>query len=128
MANRQLFQFRYSYERDLVDIYVEVLIGASGAVTSFVGKGVSSVVKETGAGLYTINLQDNFNKLMDMSYSVQNATGISAAPIMGIDVNSIDSNTAPLITVQLVDETLTAANPASGDVLRFKITARNAST
>lgn len=128
MANRRLFQFRYSYERDLVDIYARVVIGASGAVTSYSGKGIASVVKEATAGQYTINLQDNFNLLMDVSLMSQNASGISLAPIVGILADNISSSTAPGVTIQMATEAGVAGNPASGDVLLIKISARNAST
>ncbi len=128
MANRRLYQFRYSYERDLVDIYGTITItGSSGAVDSYTGKGIASVTKESTAGQYTIALTDSFNLLMSMDAVTLNATGISATPSLGIITNSVNSAAAPLITVQF-SAAGSATNPAASDVIYFHICCRNAST
>ena len=134
MANRRLFQFQYSYERDLVDIYANVTIGAAGAPTlQSNAKGVSSITRNS-AGDYSIALTDNFNKLMSLRAVSQNATGIIAAGSIGIKTDSVNSATAPLVRVVFSGPTaagntaLIATDPAVGDIIRFHIVLRNAST
>lgn len=127
MANRTFYQFRQSYERELVDVYCTIVIGASGAVTSATGAGILSVVKEATAGQYTINLQDNFNALRDVRVVTRNAAGISAAGAMGIVLDQVSSATAPLVRIQMANAGV-ATNPASADVLLLHITVKNSST
>lgn len=129
MANRRLFQFRYSYDRDMVEIWGSATIGSSGAVSSYSGTGISSIVKESTAGQYTINLVDSFNSLKMVSSLVKNSSGIPASPIMGLVSEQVSSLTAPKLVVQFSDvETPAATNPASGDVIYFHITLKNSST
>lgn len=129
MANRRLFQFRYSYDRDMVEIWGQATIGASGAVSSFSGYGISSIVKESTAGQYTINLSDNFNSLKMVNALVKNASGIPASPIMGLVSEQVSDVSAPKLVVQFSDvETPAATNPAADDVIFFHITLKNSST
>ena len=128
MANRRLFQFRYSYERDIVEIYAKITIGALGAVASYSGKGVSAVTKLATAGQYQIALQDNFNMLLDADVMVVSSTGISAAPLVGIKTDSVSSASAPLLVIQMANVAGAATAPASGEILYVRICVRNAST
>ncbi len=66
MANKYLNQFQYTYEKDTVTIYGEFSVGASGAVSAgtIKGGGLSGVVKESAAGLYSITLSDYFQRLL----------------------------------------------------------------
>lgn len=127
MASR-LFQFHYKYERDTVTTLMTVNIGASGAPTlvSGLNKGVVSMTRNS-AGDYTIVLKDTSNKLLDVSMSIENATGIAAAPNLGIKNNNVNSNTSPSIRI-VTSSGGVATDPASGDVMRLAITTRLAST
>lgn len=56
-----------------------ITVGASGAVTSFIGTGIESVTKETNAGEYTIVLDDlndefTFSSLLNASIQTSGAT------------------------------------------------------
>lgn len=131
MANRRLFQFQYSYERELVHVYAQISIGAAGAPTlQSNAKGVASVTRNS-AGDYSIALTDNFNKLMSLRAVIQNATGIPASGNFGIKTDSVSSLTAPLIRVVFSGPTaagntaLIATDPASGDIIKFHIVLRN---
>lgn len=126
--NLQLFQFRYSAERDLVDLYLKVSIGATGAPTIVLGKGITSITRNS-AGNYTILLKGNANKLMDMSCSQIVAAAGAAAPMVVVASEQVSSTSAPSLILQMraIDNT-TATDPASGEVLMIKITLRNAST
>lgn len=126
MANRRLYQFQYSFERDLVQMYCQVAIGAAGVPTISNNKGIKSIVRNS-AGDYTINLMDNYNLLMDINASVQNATGIPVAPLTGIKANSVSSATAPSVEVVFSTGGV-ATDPANGDKLFISIVCRNSST
>lgn len=127
MANRRLFQFSYTYEREVVRLFANIAIGASGAPTlESAAKGIASVTRNS-AGDYSIALTDNFNKLLAMHAVVQNATGIPAAPDVGLKTDSVSSSTAPLIRI-VTSAAGVATDPASGDTIRLEIVCRNAST
>lgn len=64
MANRYLNQYQLTFEKDTVTLFGEINIGSSGAVSSFAGGGISGVVKETAAGLYTVTLSDFYQRLL----------------------------------------------------------------
>lgn len=126
--NLRLFQFRYSAERDLVDLYLKVSIGATGAPTIVLGKGITSITRNS-AGKYTILLKGNANKLMDVSCMPLIASAGAAAPMVVVDSEQVANVTTPQLVLQMraIDNT-TATDPASGEVLMIKITLRNAST
>jgi len=136
MANRYLQQFQYTYEKDTVSIYGSVLIGNSGAVTSFQGAGVASVVKESADGQYTITLTDKFNRFlrMDMGIIDDAISQVSGIQIL-MDPASMqaDIKSTKEIVIQCVgptataDTALVAANPASGALIQFRIVMRNSS-
>jgi hypothetical protein len=131
MANARLFQFRYSHERDLVDVMLKVAIGTAGAPTILNGKGVASITRNS-AGKYTIVLKDNYNVLLDVDVmSICPAPG-PTAPQASITSETV--NSTKTIVLQMSGPTaagntaLVATDPASGDVLMIHMTLRNAST
>lgn len=126
MANRRLFQFRYSYERDVVEVMARITIGAAGAPTISEAKGVLSVVRNS-AGNYTIRLVDNFNQLLESS-SMLISPSAPAAPIMHLVSNSVSSATVPGVVLQCRDVANAAADPASGETILLRLCVRNAST
>ena len=126
MANRRLNQFRYSYERDVVDLMVKISIGAAGAPTISEGKGILSVVHNS-AGNYSVNLVDNFNMLLNADINVISSTA-PAAPLMNVASEQVSSSTAPRIVIQSRNAAGTATDPGSGEVLLVLIQCRNAST
>lgn len=136
MANRYLNQFQYTYEKDSVTIFGQFLVGASGAVTSFAGAGIASVVKESAAGQYTINFQDYFQRFLDFSYFIVDdavtqvaqvqvledpallQSGIKATKEFKIQCLAVESDATPV---------LIASNPAEGALVKFKVVFRNTS-
>lgn len=124
MANSRLFQFRYSYQRDMVDIVARVAIGASGAPTLLAGKGIVSISR-VSAGRYLVTLKDNFRKLA-MVDQVAVSASAPAAPSMFVAVDNVSSATAPSITIQM-NAAGVATDPASGEVLLLRISTVNAS-
>lgn len=128
MANRQFFQFRYSAQRDIVDLVCKAAIGASGAVTisSTNAKGILSIVKEATAGQYTITLQDNYNSLLHVSGIVR-FTSPSAAPTMQLLSEQVSDATTPKIVIQFLSPAGAAANLDDGSFISVAISLRNAS-
>lgn len=125
MANRNLFQFQYSYQRDLVHIFAQVSFAAAGAPTLVSGKGVASITRNS-AGLYTIQLQDSFAGVMQIDHKPLLAAGAPAAPLMVIrSVSNINDLSAPSVQVGFTDETGVATDPASGEQVLIHITLKN---
>lgn len=99
------------------------LIGASGAVTSYVGSMVQTVAKAS-TGVYTITMQTNtnFSRLYFASGSVQSpASGLSGVLAVEIQNNpndSVDAATMTL-TVKCLDAAGALVNPASGSSINI---------
>lgn len=114
-------------ERDVVHLYADVDIGASGAVTLAKGGALTSVTKQATAGQYAIVLDAGFNKLLHVSVQV---VGASASGVASVDVlqsaASILTNlkNAAAITIQCYDYAGAAVNPASGSRLKVKLEVR----
>lgn len=131
--NSRLFQFRYSYERDVAEIFLKVAIGASGAPTIVNGKGVVSITRNS-AGKYTILLKDNWYVLMGLSMTTTVASGMPAAPVMFMVSEQVNNVSTPQLVVQCAGATdastttLVATDPGDGETLLIKIAVRSAST
>lgn len=108
MANRNFPQSKvFGFHLLPCRIRGSILIGASGAVTSFSGPGIAAVVR-TGLGVYRIQLQDNYNSFLHMSASIM-ANGTTGA--------ALDPNTATpgtLYQISVVGDTnwVTAGIPS----------------
>lgn len=125
MAHSRFYQFRYSAEPSLVELFAVITIGASGACTLTRGKGIKSVTKDS-TGQYTIAFKENFNGLLGVDAMTQNSTGIPSATEIGIKTDNSTSATAPGVTL-VTSAAGVAANPASGDILFVRFTLRNSS-
>lgn len=122
---------RWSYEKDVGDVYVSVLIGASGAVTSHNGGGITSVTKLATAGQYAIQLQATYQRLLSTSASVVNATATTVAMVQVLESGATmqaefkaDGN----LVVQCLDFAGAAVNPPSGSRLLVKLEVRESSS
>ncbi len=126
MASR-LFQFQYSYERDLTHIVAKITIGSSGAPTLTNAKGIVSMT-HTGTGAYTIVLKDNYYLFMSASASFISSTSAPAAPSLNVVSETVNSSSAPSVLIQMRDIAGAAADPASTEVMLLHLVMRNAST
>ncbi len=120
----------------------------SNAATSGAGAGAEGVksISRTSAGLYVFTLQDSWRRLITADVQILNAAGIPQSSttastagglVMGVLSGASDTNvasaTAPIISVQFSAPTsssvttLIAADPTSGDSLRFHFTLQNSS-
>lgn len=127
MANRFFQQFRFSLEKQIVDLYFKVTIGAAGAPTLVANgsKGVKSIVRNS-AGNYTVTLQDSYFKFLDLDVTTLNATGIPAAPAVGLITVGVNSVAAPTINYVMSTGGV-ATDPANGDTLYGKVSVTNSS-
>lgn len=130
MSNKMGFQFRYSYERDIYEIFMKVNIGASGAPTipTSSAKGVTSITRNS-AGLYTIVLQQTYNRLLDVNVQSISGSSAQAAPMVTVVSETVATAATKNIVLQFraIDNS-TATDPASGEVLLIRFALRNAST
>ena len=131
MANRLFYNNAYSLEIDHTHLYAELVVGAAGAVTSGIGKGIASIVKETAAGQYTVNLTDSYNKLLHCDIMLLSATNSdpTTVAITGrlLSEDVVNSATPKLVIQGIALDDGAAANFASGAKVYIKITLRNSS-
>lgn len=127
MAASRLFQFRYSYEREVTELLLKINIGASGAPTIANGKGLVSITRNA-TGKYTLVLKDNFNLLLAVDSKFISGSSAPAAPSVNVVSEQVNNTTTPSLIIQCRDIAAAAADPASGEVMMLRITCRNAST
>jgi hypothetical protein len=125
MANRNFNRFQ-ALEKEIKTLYAEISIGATGAPTLTKGAGIASISR-TSEGLYVLTLSDVYYRLMSFFVICQAAT--AAVPLhFQMTAHSESSKT---ITFQAYtddgDQTGTAQDPASGDILFIKIDVKNSS-
>lgn len=123
----------YSMHASPVMITATALIGASGAVTSYVGSAVQSVAKQAGVGTYRVIMQPNtnFSRMFFAAGSMQSpVSGLSGVVAVEISFNpngSLDDSAIPYIEVKCLDVAGALVNPASGSKLNVMIMASNSS-
>ena len=127
MADRNFYQSHQSLEINCVTLWANILIGASGAVTSSSGLGIASVVKEPNPGHYIIKLTDSYNKLMWAGITVENTNGGSPT-ISRVHSSNVSNSANPTVEIQLLDPAAGSnVDATNGDVLLVKIELRNSS-
>jgi hypothetical protein len=119
MLNRQYHPAGSDATRHLVKFYVRVAIGASGAVSSTYGKGVTVAKSATGRYTATITGNTGLGKVLDARCTVVSTTGQvswvrSIVEATGVVTFSVAANTAPQ----------TEAEPGDGDHLLICIIVR----
>lgn len=124
MANRNFNQFSLALEKLQVNLFASATIGSTGACTLVTAnsKGIASITRNS-AGNYTIVLQDKYYKFLDFSVTTKNASGVSAAPNVGMISNNMSTPSINFV----MSTGGTPTDPASGDTLYMRITASNSS-
>ena len=129
MSNRLLRNRQYTLEIDPVTLWLKINIGSSGAVSSFSGKGVASVTKESTAGQYTIKLEDGYMALLNVSAHLVKAS-IEPCKVQLLQAPATlnaDFVSSKGFKIQVVgptsssDTTSIAANPSSGTMIMVEI-------
>lgn len=123
-------------EADTVSLYGSFNVGSSGAVASFAGGGIASVVKESTAGQYTITLTDKYSRFLEFAAmqcddAVSQVASIQLLEDPATLQSSIKSGGAFTIQCLAIESDATpqliAANPADGALVMFKVVMRNSS-
>jgi hypothetical protein len=129
ITSRSYYKNAYALEQDVISLFGSVLFGAAGAVTSFKGGGITSVVKEAAAGQYTITLSDRFARLLAFKPQIINDAVTAVAQTMVFkDAATLqaDIKSDGKITVQMLDFAGAAVNPENGAGLLFEFQMRGA--
>jgi hypothetical protein len=77
MANQRFYQFLYSKDSMLTRISGTFIVASDGSVSSFSGKGIEGIHARPGntpAGVYYVELDDNYNQLVGFDWWVQQGT------------------------------------------------------
>lgn len=121
----------YSPEADVVSLFGSISIGAAGAVSSFQGGNISNVVKEATAGQYSITLSEKYQRLLSvqcMPVIAASASGVATIEVLEAPASlQSDFKADSTFKIQLYDETLAAADAASGTQLLVEIKVRRSS-
>ena len=90
-------------------------------------EGVFSVTR-TGAGLWTVKLQDNYQRALGVAANGQLAGGLSAIVAVGVNstITSMTAQGGSVIGIALLSATGTALDPAAGEVVLLTFTLADA--
>lgn len=125
MASRAFTQFRYSLCKDVVDLYASITIGGTGAPTLDSGKCKGfSAISRTSAGLYSITLEDKYQRILSIGATIKVGSGSPAAPAMFLVADTV--GTDKKFSIQFNDlETPAATELGSGEVVLLHVTLSN---
>ena len=118
-----------TYKVETHTIFARGTVGAAGAITTITADGASKTAtlsKEAGAGEYKLTLDRGYTQFLGspiVSFKV--GTGEPVAPIV---FTVSEDPSAGEVVFQCLDESLTAANPASGEVLEVTLFATTSPT
>lgn len=142
--------FVRNFVNNPVIVFLQATIGASGVAT-LRGYGVLPTgsygpldadtggfqgiytIARVSAGIYDVTFggyqdPDDYNQLLQATYTISNASGIPTACAMGIVSGSSDVTASPaVVRVKFADYAGVAIELASGDLLLLQFTLRNSS-
>jgi hypothetical protein len=126
MANR-IFDTVLALQKQIAILDAEVTIGSSGAVTAIKGSGIASVAN-TGTGLFTVTLEDSYNKLLSLESVILSASANAICTVQIASVTpDVNLKSAKTLAIRTLDFAGAAANPASATVIKLLITLRKSS-
>lgn len=112
-------------------IQTNITIGGTGAVVSNSVSTMVSSVTRSSTGVYVLHLAQNYNKALSVIGSMQSASGglsgILAVECQNAPSASVQSLSAPAITIRTLDAAGALANPASGSVISITAILSNSS-
>ena len=132
MANRNYVSGGKIFSMHVSPVFLDctVQIGAAGAVSSFTGSTIKSVVL-VSTGIYKINLMDNFSGLYAAMGSMQSPasglSGVSTVEVQNAPNASVSVLATPSLTVKCLAPAGTVVAPASGSALNVLIFLSNSS-
>jgi hypothetical protein len=110
-------------------VFVKLVVGATGAVTSGTGNGVASVTKETAAGQYTVLLSDSYNTFVGCQFTLVHTTDsdpTTVAVAARVKAEAVNASKNFVIQGYALDDGA-AANFADGAILYMVVTLKNSS-
>lgn len=134
MANRNFASGGKLYSMHVMPVMVTatIQIGATGAVSSFVGSMVSSITR-VSAGIYHVTLQPQtqFTRLYFAAGTLQSPSsglsGIATVEIQNAPNTSVATASGATLTVKCLSDSNAAADPASGSALNILAILSNSS-
>lgn len=148
MANRNFTNQQYSLVKGRVSLWARVSIGATGAPTlskwnpatrtytsapttgtgpyAIGCEGIKSIARND-VGVYTITLQNTYQRLLALKATFSNSTGLPTILSVGIWSAATDVTvaSAPVVKFSTLSSTGTAADPASGDIMQLEFELQN---
>lgn len=123
MANRLFNQFSFGLEKMRVSLFGEIITDGAGVPSLVAGdsKGIESIVKLGGVGVYRITLQDQYPRLLMVQ---QMNLGASSAMSMEIAAQNMSLKT---IDVRFLDSAGAAVDLGNGEQHLISIVLRNSS-
>ena len=128
MANKRFKQFPLTLESNIVKLYGEMTIGATGAISSSSTKGFSIAKTAAETGRYTVTLQDAYPSLKNVSVvsvGPADAALTSASGIISSVRNEAVSSSKTFDIQFSSNVDLADANPSSGIRVLVEITLKN---
>lgn len=132
MANRNWASAGKIYSMHVSPVMTNtaITIGTTGAVASFIGTSTASVTRSS-TGVYVIHLSDNYNALIQANGAVQSPvsglSGVLAIEIQNAPQASVQSLSAPQLTIKTLDAAGALVDPASGSVINLMMILSNSS-
>ena len=103
----------------LKTLFVDITVGATGAVTSAAGYGVTAVTR-TSTGLYNIVLDQAYVKLVEVAVTPVASTLDGLA--FSVKAEDVDDSSDPEVDLFVFDPAAgTVVDPNSGTILKVKI-------
>lgn len=131
MANRTFREIQGSLTAKLVFLTGILKLGAAGAVGTSVPAGRGFQVVHSGAGLYTVTLEDTYNELVACDVTLMDGAALTGAKANGaflVKASNTVESAGKTFTVQTYrSDTLANAVPADNAELRFRICLKNSS-
>lgn len=118
MASRNFNRYQ-ALEKEVKALYAEVSIGVSGAPTIVKALGITSIARNS-AGNYTVTLNDQYVRLMNVS-----VMQIGASQDLTFQLSSQAVNSSSKNFVFLCKAANVATDPTSGTSLYIKVEAKN---
>lgn len=127
MNGKARFQFCYSGVPKLTMVDCSILIGATGAVTSFTGNLIQSVVRNS-TGFYTLTLKGPITAMLSAQGMMQSpASGLSGISSIELDNTTNMAAATPIIVIQTLDAAGAIADPADGSRILMSVFGRDSS-
>lgn len=115
MANRFFDQFRFSLEKNVVELWADITLNGASNPTVNRAKGITSVTR-SGAGQLTFTFQDRYNRLVDLAIDGIKGVTIANVPVIVGPVLVTTDNTgaaAKTLVVSLLTMSIAAAGTLS---------------